>query len=156
MRLQQAIYVDKPVESIKLRLETKDIPVSAGLLITDVQLQAGELSTGKVPNPREVGTDELGPQYRNGVINPGLEIIALSNSDKAVPVKMQVRNAKGEPRIGSYRFGPVNGTATVDGRNHTASHGYGMAPVITERQDLTMIPSIHYRLHLRLSWNERE
>ncbi|WP_346921685.1 hypothetical protein [Glutamicibacter creatinolyticus] len=155
MRLQQPLYVDKPVRSIKLKITAKDVPTSAAVIITDVQLQPGEQATGIVPNPREAGTTQGRPQYRNGVVNPGLEVVALSNSDKAAPVRLNVRNAKGNTRIGSYRFGKLNGDAIADGPNHTATHGYGLAPIITERSDLHLRNAIDGRVHLRLAWHER-
>lgn len=154
MRLQQPIYVDKRVLSIKLRIVATDVPTSAAVLITDVQLQAGEQATGIVPNPAEVGTTIDRAQYRNGVINPGLQVVALSNADKAAPVYMRIRG-KGETRVGAYKFGALNGVAEVDGLNHYASQGYGRAPIITERQDLTLNTVLAGRAHLQASWNER-
>ncbi|MGP4965698.1 hypothetical protein [Glutamicibacter ardleyensis] len=154
MRLQQPLYVDKRVLSIKLRIVATDVPTSAAVLVTDVQLQAGEQPTGVVPNPREVGTTIGRAQYRNGVINPGLQVVALSNADKAAPVYMRIRG-KGETRVGAYKFGALNGVAEVDGLNHYASQGYGRAPIITERQDLTLNTVLTGRAHLQASWNER-
>lgn len=155
MRLQQPLFVDKPVRSIRLRVMATDVPISAAVLVTDIQLQAGEQATGIVPNPAEAGTVQGRAQYRNGVLNPGLKVVALSNADAAVPVRMDVRNASSELRIGSYRFGKVTGSATVDGHNHTASQGHGQAPIITERQDLHLNVDISKRAHLRLAWHER-
>ncbi|MGP5012713.1 hypothetical protein ACTXJX_02685 [Glutamicibacter ardleyensis] len=154
MRLQQPIYVDKPVASIKLKISATDVPTSASVTITDIQLQAGEQPTGIVPNPAEVGTTIGWAQYRNGVINPGLQVVALSNADKAAPVYMRIRG-KGETRVGAYKFGALNGVAEVDGLNHYASQGYGRAPIITERQDLTLNTVLTGRAHLQASWNER-
>lgn len=156
MRLQQPIFVDKPVASIKLRIKAVDVPTSARVDITDIQLQAGEQATGVVPNPSEVGSSQLGSQYRNGVVGPGLEVIGMSNTDKATPVRMHVKNASGETRIGSYRFGDLDGDALVDPVNFTATHGYGRPPIITERQDLYLKTNISNRLHLQLAWNGRE
>lgn len=155
MRLQQPIFVDKPVQSIRLRITATDVPTSAAVLVTDIQLQAGEQATGIVPNPREAGTTQGRAQYRNGVLNPGLKLVALSNADAAAPVHMEIRNASGATRIGSYRFGVLSGTASVDGEAHTASHGHGRAPIITERQDLHLTTTLQGRAHLRLAWHER-
>ena len=154
MRLQQPIYVDKPVASIKLKIIATDVPTSASVTITDIQLQAGEQPTGIVPNPAEVGTAIGRAQYRNGVINPGLQVVALSNADKAAPVYMRIRG-KGVTRVGAYKFGALNGVAEVDGLNHYASQGYGRAPIVTERQDLTLNTVLTGRAHLQASWNER-
>lgn len=156
MRLQQPIFVDKPVQSIRLRITATDVPTSAAVLVTDIQLQAGEQATGIVPNPREAGTTQGRAQYRNGVLNPGLKVVALSNADRAAPVRMDVRNASSPVRIGGYRFGHVQGSATADAVNHTATQGYGRAPTITERQDLHLNTAITKRAHLRLAWHERE
>lgn len=155
VRLQQPIYVDRPVQSIKLRILATDVPTSAAVVITDVQLQAGELPSGVVPNPSEVGTTPGRAQYRNGVVKPGQQIVALSNSDRAAPVRVSVRNATGETRIGSYHFGELQGNASADGPNGTATHGYGRAPIITERSDLHLNTMIENRMHVRLAWNER-
>lgn len=156
MRLQQSLHVKKPVLNIKIRFEAQDIPVSASVVVTDVQLQSGELSSGPVFNPAEAGTTKLAAQYRNGVLKTGLDIVGMSNADKAMPVLMEARNVKGDLRLGSYRFGVVNGLARVDGENHTATHGYGHPPIITERQDLFLKTYVPGRCHLRLAWNERE
>lgn len=156
MRLQQPLYAKKPVASIRARFVAKDLPSSASIRITDVQLQSGEMASGPTFNPAEAGTTKLDAQYRNGVVKQGLDLVAVSNSDKAVPLRMQVRNANGNTRFASYRFGVVNGTATVNGTNHTATHGHGLLPVITERQDLFLKTFIEGRLHIRLAWNERE
>lgn len=155
MRLQQPIYAAKPVNSIKLRIAATDVPTSAAVRITDVQLQPGELPTGVVPNPSEVGTTPGRWQFRNGVINPGLTIVALSNADKAAPVRLLVENASGQTTIGSYRFGALNGSAHTDAKAHAATDGWGRAPIVTERQDLTLRTDIENRLHARLMWNER-
>lgn len=156
VRLRQSIYSNgKRVTSIRLRVTARDVPTSAAVLITDIQLQHGERATGVVFNPREVGTTSNRAQYRNGVLAPGLRVVALSNADKATPVRMSVRDASGKVRVGSYRFGDLQGGATVDGPQNTATHGYGRAPIITERQDLTLRTDIENRAHLRLGWNER-
>ncbi|WIV44541.1 hypothetical protein [Glutamicibacter nicotianae] len=155
MRLQQPIYAAKPVDSIKLRITATDVPTSAAVRITDVQLQPGELPTGVVPNPREVGTTPGRWQFRNGVVNPGLTVVALSNADKAAPVRLLVENASGQTTIGSYRFGTLSGSAHADAKSHAATDGWGRAPVVTERQDLTLRTDIENRLHARLMWNER-
>lgn len=155
MRLQQPIHVDKPVVSIRLKISATDVPLSAAVLITDIQLQAGEQATGIVPNPAETGTTPTREQYRNGVINPGLKVVALSNAGKATPLTMHVRG-QGPVRIGSYRFGTLNGPALADGERHTASHGHGLVPIVTERQDLNLDTEITSRAHLRLEWTERE
>ena len=156
MRLQQPIYVDKPVASLKLKLMATDVPDSASVTITDVQLQAGELATGVVPNQIEVATNEGQAQYRNGVVNNRMSVFALSNADSASPARLTVRNARGETRIGSYRFGEIYGTATANARNHTATHGWGRPPIITARQDCNLEAFATGRLHLRLAWNDRE
>lgn len=156
MRLQQRIYVDKPVKNIRLRITATDVPTSATVLMTDIQLQGGEQPTGVVFNPAEVGTTPGRSQYRNGVALPNLRLVALSNADKATPIELAIRNASGNVRVGSYRFGSVNGSAVADGEAFTATHGYGRVPIVTERQDLNLRTDIPARLHMRLSWNERK
>lgn len=156
MRLRQSIYAKpKGVTSIRLRITATDVPTSAAVRLTDIQLQPGETPTGVVFNPSEAGTVPGRAQYRNGVIPPGVRVVALSNADKATPALMSIRDAAGVVNVGSYRFGDVQGTATVDGVNHTATHGYGRAPIITERQDLNLRTELSERVHLRLAWEER-
>lgn len=156
MRLRQSIYSKpKGVVSIRLRISAFDVPTSATVRVTDIQLQHGETPTGVVFNPREVGTMPGRSQYRNGVAPPGLRIVALSNADKAAPARMGVKDAAGPVRVGSYRFGDVQGSASVDGANGTATHGFGRAPIITERQDMNLRTELLKRAHLRLSWEER-
>ena len=155
MRLQQPIYAHGRVQSIRLRVVASDVPNSAEVRITDVQLQAGEQATGVVPNPAEVGTTPARAQYRNGVIAPGLRVVALSNADKATPTLMQLRNARGQVAISSYRFGDV-ASADVDGRTGQTTTGHGRPPIITERQDLHLHTTLEHRAHLRMAWEERE
>lgn len=155
MRLQQPIYAAKPAVSIRLRVKATDVPTSAAVRVTDLQLQAGELASGVVPNPSEAGTTPSREQFRNGVIVPGLQVVALSNSDEAVPVKMELLNATGPARVGAYNFQEGTAAGVVDGLTHTANRGHGFAPVITPRQDLNLQNQIARRAHLRLSWRER-
>ena len=156
MRLQQSLYAKpKGVVSIRIRISAYDVPTSAAVRITDIQLQPGETPSGVAFNPSEVGTSPGRSQFRNGVAPPGLRIVALSNADKATPVRMSIKDAAGSVRVGSYRFGEVQGAATVDGANSTATHGFGRAPVITERQDLNLRTELTNRAHLRLAWEER-
>ena len=156
MRLQQSIYPKrKPIGEIRLRVEARGVPGSARVRVTDIQLQAGETASGVVPNPVEVKTTPGRWQFRNGVVNPGLTVVALSNADKAAPVRLLVENANGATRIGSYRFGDVQGTAHADAQQHTATHGWGRAPIVTERQDLTLRTDIADRVHARLMWQDR-
>lgn len=156
MRLQQPIHVSKPVQSIRLRLTTNDLPASAAVTITDVQLQPGEQPTGVVPNPREAGTFPGPAQYRNGVVMDGLEIAALANSDRAAPTRLEVRGTTENTRIGSYRFGKLRGTAIADGTRNTATQGHGRSPVITQRSDLALTAHTDQRVHMRLAWHDRE
>lgn len=155
MRLQQPIYPKGDVASVQVRFVARDVPTSASVTVTDIQLQPGEQPSGVVPNPREVGTTPGRAQYRNGIVNDTLDVIALGNADRAAPVRLDVRNASGNTRVGSFRFGKVNGSATVDGAKHSATQGWGRAPIITERQDLYMKAEATGRIHLRIGWDER-
>lgn len=155
MRLQQPIYAKRAVASVKLRIAARDVPTSASVTVTDIQLQPGEQPSGVVPNPREVGTTPGRAQCRNGIVNNSLDVIALGNGDRAAPVRLEVRNASGNTRVGSFRFGSVRGSATVDGAKHTATQGWGRAPIITERQDLQIAAEATGRIHLRAIWDER-
>lgn len=156
MRLQRPIHTDGRVTRIRLRITVQDIPGTATLRLTDLQLQPGEQATGVVPNPREAGTVARGAEYRNGVIAGDMEIVCLSNADRAAPARIEVRNGDGDARIGGYRFGRVQGTARASAEMHTASQGYGLVPTITQRSDLTMRTSTEGRVHLRVAWTNRE
>ncbi|WP_300345512.1 hypothetical protein [Nesterenkonia sp.] len=157
MRLQRPLYTRKPVDRIKLRLVVQGLPAGAHIDVTDLQLQPGELATGVTVNPREAGSRRGRTQYRNGVIHNGMEIVALANIDRATPTRLEIRNAVGDTRIGSYRFGHLDGTpAIADARTHTATHGYGRPPVITQRSDLYLHTALAGRAHLRLQWDDRE
>lgn len=155
MRLQQPIFTNKPAQSIRLRVTATDVPTSAAVRVTDIQLQPGQLATGVVPNPAEAGTTPSRSQYRSGVVAPGLEVVALSNSDQSAPTRMELVNSQGSAKIGSYNFQEGASTGVVDGLAHTANRGYGFAPVITARQDLNLKNQITRRAHLRLAWKER-
>ncbi|MCT1607149.1 hypothetical protein M3B43_07380 [Nesterenkonia massiliensis] len=157
MRLQRPLYTRKPVRQIRLRVITEDLPDGAWVDVTDLQLQPGEAATGVTVNPREAGTTAGRTQYRNGVAHDGMEIVALANIDRATPARLEVRSARGHTRIGSYRFGELNGTpAYADARTHRASHGHGRPPVVTARSDLYLRTKLNNRAHLRLTWEDRE
>lgn len=158
MRLQRPFYPEKRVAELTLRIRAFDIPDGARIDFTDVQLQPGMHPSGVTDNPREQGTTpEGGPQYRNGTIHDGMEVVAMANIDRPTPVRMSVHNAAGDTQVGSYRFGTLRGEdAAVDGRQHTATHGWGRAPIITQRSDLYLRTNIEGRAHLRLEWEDRE
>lgn len=161
MRLQRPIYVRKPVAEIQLRVVTRDLPDDSLVEVTDLQLQPGEAATGaEAPNPREVGSTAGRTQYRNGVIHDGVEVVILANVDRATPTRQEVRNALGETRVGTYRYGTLNGApAYADARTHRADRGWGRPLVLTERNDAylrTKVEGGNARAHLRLAWEDRE
>ena len=157
MRLQQPIFAHGRVAQIRLRVVVDGVPVSAAVLITDVQLQAGEVATGPTRNPEEWATETVGAQYRNGVVRPGMEVVALSNGDAAAPARLGVVATHTTiRRLGGFRFGVVDGDAYVDGATLAASQGYVRAPIITERSDLTMRADMDSRAHVRLAWEGRQ
>lgn len=155
MRLQYPFYAEGRVARIDLRVTARDLPEGARADITDVMLQPGADGSGAYGNPRELGTVSQGPQYRNGVIHDGLEVIALSNSDRGAPARLEVRGNSTSTRVGSYRFGRLDGTAVADGPAHEATQGWGRVPIVTERSDLTLRAYTDERAHLRVSWNDR-
>lgn len=148
----------KPVAEVTLRFEARDVPGSARIDVTDIQMQPGEQPTGIVPNPREAGTSVTGRrQYRNGVIHEGMEVVALANLDRTTPAKVMVRDGFGDVRVGGFRFGDLSGeVAEADAQTHSASHGWGRPPIITERSDLYLRTQLQGRAHLRLEWEDRE
>lgn len=155
MRLQFPFHAAGRVTQIDLKITARGLPDGARVDVTDVQLQPGQAASGVYHNPRELGSVTEGPQYRNGVIHDGLEVVALSNSDRGAPVRLEVTGHTGSTRLSSYRFGSINGTAIVDGAAREASQGYGLPPVITERSDLTLRAQTDERVHLRAIWNDR-
>ena len=153
MRVQRPIWPLKRVASVSLRVSVRSIPAGAAVEVTDIQLQAGKLSTGPAPSPSELVPVPAGKQYRNGVIHDGMEVVALSNGDRAAPVSVKV-GGRGKMQVGSFRFGEVIGSAEVDGRAGTATQGWGRAPLITERSDLVLQCALADRAHLTLEWEE--
>lgn len=155
MRLTAPFYIGGRPESVTLRISADDLPDTASVDITDVQLQAGAMATGLSPNVEEAGTTPSGMQRRNGVIRGDQQVVALSNADAAAPVGVEVVNAAGDITIAAFGFGRVDGSAAVDGRAHFASQGHGHAPIITERSDLHLRTHVEGTAHLRLEWEDR-
>lgn len=168
MRLVGNFYtLDNRPEEITLRVRASNLPAGAEVALTDLQLQSGPDATGIVPNPREVGTVQDSAQYRNGVVNGEMTIIAMSNSLASQPARVEVQGVHDTVQAGDMRFGQVDGSAWVDGRTHDNSQGWGRAPIITKRQDLRMDmkvgeveddmgePLPGNRAHLRLAWFDR-
>lgn len=153
MRLQLPFWARKRVASVTVRVRARGLPAGSAVEVTDVQLQAGADASGPAPNASELAPAPAGRHYRNGVVHEGLEVVALANTDRAAPVRLEVRNG-GDVRVGSYRFGRVNGSATVDGQAGTASQGWGRAPILTERSDLWLPVALDDRAHLRVQWQE--
>lgn len=153
MRVQRPFYPLKRVASVTLRVAVRSLPAGAAVEVSDVQLQAGKLATGPAPSASELVPVAGGRQYRNGVVHDGMEVVALSNGDRAAPVSVLV-SGRGDMRVGSFRFGEVIGSAEVDGRAGTASQGWGRAPIVTERSDLVVLCALKDRAHLTLSWDE--
>jgi len=158
VRLRQTIHVRKPVREITLRVRAADVPEEAHIDVTDVQLTPGSAPGGVTITPKEAGTTTSGAtQWRNGVVHDGMEIVALADPDRTTPAKMTMLNASGDTKIGSYRFGELDGAqAEVDPRNHRATHGWGRPPLITQRSDLYLRARCQGRAHLRLEWEDRE
>lgn len=155
MRLQRPVRPSKRVQHLTVRIISGGLPAGATADVTDVQLQGGGQSTGEVPNWGDILTGVGGRQWRNGVVHDGMEVVALANIDRATPTRVEV-HADDDVRIGTYRFGRVDGTAHVDGRTLDASQGWGSPPVITQRSDLTVRTYTTGRAHLRLEWRDRE
>ncbi|WP_036322754.1 hypothetical protein [Microbacterium gubbeenense] len=158
MRLRANYYTPRrAVRRVALRIQAVDLPDGAEVAITDVQLQAGETPSGPVPNPAEAGTPTGKTTYRNGVIHDGTGVVLLANIDNATPTRIAVERGRGEVRVGSYRFGTLNGArAVADGRTFTATRGWGRVPVISARSDLhTDIRSTGGRAFLRAEWEDR-
>lgn len=157
MRLVSRIPASKGrVAAITLRLIYDGDENSPGIDVTDLQLQPGDPS-GVVPHPLDVKIRTGGRQYRNGVLPRSDDtVLVLANNDSAAPTTVTVRpSAVGAVRVGSYRFGTINKTATVDGGSNTATHGYGLPPMLTERSDGHVPVDTEVPVHLTIEWRER-
>ena len=157
MRLVSRIPASKgKVESVTLRLIYDGDDTSPAIDVTDLQLQPGDPS-GVVPHPLDVKIKTGGRQYRNGVLPRSDDsVLVLANNDSAAPTTVTVRpSAVGDVRVGSYRFGRINKTATVDGGSHTATHGYGLPPMLTERSDGHVPVQTEVPVHLTIEWRDR-
>jgi hypothetical protein len=64
-------------------------------------------------------------------------------------------SGSGSVRVGSFRFGVVNGSAFADGEAGTASQGWGRVPVVTERSDLQARVAITNPTHVVVEWVDR-
>jgi hypothetical protein len=157
VRLTGTIYtLDGRTAEVTLKVTVQDLPASASVTVTDVVLQPGETASGPVPNPREAGSTEGAVQYRSGVVPGDMDLVLISNADRASPTRVALESTFADVRVGSYRFGTVRGSAAVDGAAHTATQGWGRAPVITERCDLTIPAAVDGgRAHLRVQWTDR-
>ncbi|KAA9133766.1 hypothetical protein [Microbacterium caowuchunii] len=142
------------VERITVQVRVEDIPDGVAVDVADVQLQGGADPSGVVPHPSDVAVRSGQRQFRNGVVTRSDTIIALANPDRASPTRVHV-SAAGDVRVGSYRFGAVNGSATADGAAGTATQGWGRVPVVTERSDLQAQVIISRPTHVTVEWVDR-
>jgi hypothetical protein len=157
MRLVSRISAGKGrVAAVTLRLIYDGTETSTPIEVTDLQLQPGDPS-GVVPHPQDVKIETGGRQYRNGVLPRSDDtVLVLANNDSAAPTTVTVRpSGVGNVRVGSYRFGTINKTATVDGGSHTATHGHGLPPMLTERSDGHVPVDTEVPVHLTIEWRER-
>lgn len=141
------------VAAVTVRLEYDGTEGSDGIDVTDVQLQAGDVS-GVVPHPSDLELRSGGRQWRNGMVPKSMDVIVLANPDLASPVTLTVRG-NSDARVGSFRFGRFNGFAQADGAAATATQGWGRVPVITARSDLPLRVAAERPLHLIVGWHDR-
>lgn len=144
------------VAAVTVRLLYDGSADSPGIDVTDLQLQPGDPS-GVVPHPDDVKIVTGGAQYRNGVVPRSDDtVLVLANEDTAAPTAVTVHPAGlGSARVGSYRFGRISGTASVDGGTNTATHGYGRPPILTERSDGHLRVDVEVPVHLTIGWRSR-
>lgn len=143
------------VDRITVRVRVEGLDAGEWVDVTDVQLQAGRMPTGRVPHPSDLRIRARGRRWFNGVVPRSDEVIAMANSDLAAPTRVRVYGS-GEVRVGSYRFGQVSGSATADGENHEATQGWGHVPVITERSDLHARVETNAPVLVIVDWRDRE
>lgn len=152
------------VVGVSVMVRADDLPAGLAVDVTDVQLTPGAAAVGTVPHPSDVAVRLGQRQFRNGVVArangygsglPDYEaIIALGDPDSASPTRVHVA-ASGEVRVGSFRFGRVDGHAIADGEAGTASQGWGRVPVVTERSDLTARVYNSAPTHVIVEWVDR-
>lgn len=144
------------VMSITVHVIYDGTETSVPVEVTDVQLQPGNAS-GVVPHPADVSVAPTGIQYRNGCLPRSVdEVILLANSEVATPASIAVTPARpGQVTVGAYRFGDVNERETVDPARHSATTGYGRAPVISRRSDGYTNVSTETPLHITFGWQNR-
>ena len=140
---------EKPVTSIRLRIMARGTPADAEVRVADLQLQPGRHTTGWTPNTRDLDVRPVeGWQWRNGVVYGDATVIVTADAPSASPTRWDVLNAAGQVRVGGYHFGPVQGSASVNGAAHTATQGAGIPPHLTERADVDIPVSIEGRARL--------
>lgn len=142
------------VDSITLQVRVEDLPDGAAVDLTDLVLMPGADPVGVVPHPDDVGPRRGLRQFRNGVVTRSDVVIALANPDRASPTRIHV-SAAGDVRVGGFRFGAVRGSAVADGEAGTATQGWGLVPVITERSDLHARVDITSPAHVIVEWVDR-
>ncbi len=125
------------VESVRLRVECA-VPAGGVVSVTDVQLQPGRYVTGWTLNTRDLGVQPVtGWTWRNGVVSGRRDVVATADVQSASPTLWDLRGAAASARVGQFHFGPVSGSARMDGEGRTATQGAGIAPHLTARSDVT-------------------
>ena len=139
----------RDVAEVRLRVAASGIPAGAHVDITDLQLQPGRHITGWTLHSSDLDVRPVeGWQWRNGVVYGDATVIVTADTPSASPTRWDVLNAAGQVRVGGYHFGPVQGSASVNGADHTATQGAGIPPHLTERADVDIPVSVEGRARL--------
>lgn len=151
VRLFGRIHANRPgrkVEQISLRVRAV-VPAGGVVKITDVQAQPGVLVTGWTLHPSDLGVGAVaGWHWRNAVVSGNRNLVIAADVEKASPTLWDVRGSSDSVRVGGYFFGPVDGGARVNGKDHTASQGAGIPPHLTERADVDVDATVAGRVLL--------
>ncbi|MDO5533237.1 MAG: hypothetical protein Q4F65_01110 [Propionibacteriaceae bacterium] len=126
----------RKVESVRVRIECP-VPTGAVARITDTQLQPGRFVTGWTLHPSDLGVAPVGGwSWRNAVVGGRRQLVVAADVASASPTVWDMRGHADAVRVGQYQFGPVAGSARVDGRASTATQGAGIPPHLTARADV--------------------
>ncbi len=143
---------DKRIEQIAFRVRAV-VPGGARVDVTDIQAQPGKLVTGWTLHPSDLGVKGVaGWNWRNAVVSGDQQLVITADVDSASPTVWDIRGVSPGVRIDQYYFGAVGGGARVDGEKHTATHGAGIPPHLTERADVTIPMHVDGRV-LVCSWH---
>lgn len=113
------------------------MPAGTAVHVTDLQLQPGRAITGWTLHQSDLGVEPVeGWHWRNAVVSGVKDLVVVADVASASPTMWDVRGKAERARVGQYHYGPVAGSARVDGFTHEATQGAGIPPHLTARSDV--------------------